>query len=489
MAQDGDYGNLREKVPSEKEVCTVPNLFSIFGKDKDPRVVYYTVYEFGVKATTLSFNVATPLLISTLGDDQFGFGNGRIVYVYLTSLISICTALSFLTGTSIMEYGMMKRKALVRFSIASAFALCLFVFCFSAGSTIIACVLMLIAKVCLSISGLAHDSLLHAVAKGKDAHQINARSYSTGYSGMIAYILLFLLPIYATFNFAFSVKSTLWLEGILPNVTSGLWLLFFTVLVNNGLPSGLGKGFPFTSMNMNMNNTQNHKLNSVGGLVGGGGSGLSGSIAIEESTKNKMTTDSEMESGGSDVSASAAAGASNELSSPTDDEELHGLSISETAKETEEGSVGVGVSPQGGSSIFAQLLFGLQQGFKLQVDNIQNMSTMPDLSLFLGALVFLFGAANTSYSVSAIVAVKIMGLGIEYVVASTFIGIFAAIAGLAFYRWLHHNKYLSAKWILISNIICVAGLSIFVLFVNTPAMLFMLAAGKSKSKSKSKSKI
>ena len=143
-----------------------------------------------------------------------GDGKGRILWSYVTVIVNVLTALSFLTFTSVIEYGLMKRKSLFRFALIVCITLILVFVCFTPDSVYIACILIIIARISQSIAHMSYDALLDAVSTHthKNPHTISARSVITGYSGMIAFII-FAAPVLGILYTAIPGLSTLWLQG------------------------------------------------------------------------------------------------------------------------------------------------------------------------------------------------------------------------------------------------------------------------------------
>ena len=234
------------KLLTEKESSPdwVNRLFSIGFDDKSTNVVHYCMFDWGAKVTNISFNICFPLLISTLGDEAFGDGKGRILWSYIVVIMSVITALSFLTFTSVIEYGLMKRKSLFRFALVTSLTLILFFVCFTPGSVYIASIFTIIAKICQSIASMAYDSLLDAVSTNDNHHIISSRAIITGYTGIVVFIIT-AAPVLAIFYFSIPGLSNLWLQGIIPLVLTGIWYLLFLLRVNMKLGRDIGRGIPF----------------------------------------------------------------------------------------------------------------------------------------------------------------------------------------------------------------------------------------------------
>ena len=227
-------------IMGEEEI--VNKLFSPFNLDSSPIIVGWVMYDWTSSVTIIPFSVLFPLLINELGDSAFGTGTGRILWSYLSAAMSILTAILYLSATSVIEFGNMKCKALLRCGLSTSISLLLFVFCFSPGSVYLACILAVISVCIQRVGSVAYDSLLDAVSLGKDAHQISARGFSTSYIGII-FFLIFLAIVMGIFYAALN-PSVLWLTEIIPIVCSGIWYLFFLHFVSVRLPVDIGSGPP-----------------------------------------------------------------------------------------------------------------------------------------------------------------------------------------------------------------------------------------------------
>jgi MFS-type transporter involved in bile tolerance (Atg22 family) len=118
---------------------------------------------------------------------------------------------------------------------------------------------------------------------------------------------------------------------------------------------------------------------------------------------------------------------------------------------------------------------GFTTGLLQQVESLRVMLTMRDLSLFVLSLVFLGGAASTAISAAAIIASDVLGVSIIYIGAGAFVGLIAAIAGLAGYRCLLDAGVLGPKHVLVSNVVVLIGLLVYVAFVDTLAGFFVIS--------------
>lgn len=211
----------RSTLLHSRSELVILKLFSPGSSEASSDLVHYIMYEWAAKVTNITFNISFPLLITKLGDSSLGIGQGKILFSYVTIIVAILTSISFLTVTSVLDYGLMKRKAFFRFALISSIVLILFIFCFEQGAVYFACVLVILARVSYSIASISYDALLDAISCDRDPHSVSARSYVTGYVGMLAFILT-IAPILALI-YTYGTRDLLWLEGIVPTVLSGVW--------------------------------------------------------------------------------------------------------------------------------------------------------------------------------------------------------------------------------------------------------------------------
>jgi hypothetical protein len=426
----------------------IVRLFSPFGLSQRPAVVFYSLWEFGAKVATLAFNLSNPLLVNSLGDAAFGEGTGAILYSYLSVAISITTALSFLTFTSVMEYNLLRRKAMVRFGYACSVGLLLFVFCFSPGSVYLASLLSVVCKVSQSVASLANDALLDSVANEEsrlldssssfsrsssssssqaaappppslqepapsvgdyvNVHAINSRANVTGYCGMILFLVC-LVPVLAIAYFPGRL-GLFWVQGIIPIVLIGSWYLFFLVQVDQNLPRCLGRGLRVPTQLEARRIVDEEREASKHSL---------------EAARSFSRTLSKL---GLEPGASAGAPAVHvvdEESSPTAPRASHTalLKASSSSSPGDDGSAGsvygsnepspsLSLSPRDPPasaqlSLPELLLFGFRRGTTMQWGTVKSLAGFPDLSKFIASWIFLSGAANTAYTVGAIIAYDI----------------------------------------------------------------------------------
>jgi len=104
--------------------------FSPCGADPSPAVAYYAVYEFGQKATNITYNWAVPLIVAALGDDLYANDDrGKIIWGYTAGATSCSTALLFLCFTPILEFGLLKRRVVTRAQACASLCLVCLVLC------------------------------------------------------------------------------------------------------------------------------------------------------------------------------------------------------------------------------------------------------------------------------------------------------------------------------------------------------------------------
>ena len=245
-----------------------------------------------------------------------------------------------MTFTSILEFGCMKVKAVIRFSFLTALCLVGFIFCFSPNTIILASILAVGGKVSQSIANIAYDALLDSVSQGNQAHAISSRSTVTGYSGMICFLIVAAAVIAAIYFGMHPHPHALWTEGIIPLVLTGLWYFLFLAKISSRLSPSLGQGPPlplslFSTVSIDAN-------------------------GIAETPKYSTVND-----------------------------ESHIQNISGGSTSHQEGSK---------NSCWAQVtnpfrvaLFGFVRGTQMQIENMGTLCTYPDLSWFILSFIFLSG--------------------------------------------------------------------------------------------------
>lgn len=499
----------KETKSSVDNTCIV-KLFSIGGQEAKSDVVHYVMFDWACKVTSIAFNISFPLLITVLGDAKFGDGQGKIVFSYLTTLVSILVSLSYLTFTSIFEYGLMKRKGLSRFAFISSIFLMFFIFCFANDAIYLACILVIVSRVAQSIAQIAYDSLLDAISKGRDPHSVSTRGYITGYSGMLAF-LVYAAPILGVLYGVFKVTA-LWYEGIVPSVLVGTWYLFFLVQVERNLPRNLGQGLQFPFNKKSTDNTTHKNNYEVSPQKGNNQdtdrySRDQGDVPRSPHRSFDQLIDSEngqnQESNSSDTWKSTADHTKSGLSSTqhiprrdTDDDSPATLSSSRVSFRTIEEviaskSTNLNTTTENASSEHVSITnkilqtvldwyviikFSFVQGSKLQYENIIEATKYRDLSWFIVAFIFLSGSSNTAQSVAVIVAIQILNLGIEIVILATIVGLVSAIAGIAFFKYVIYKKWLTPKYVIVINTLVIAVVLVFVLYISTASQLLIAAA-------------
>lgn len=444
------------KKTADANTNLVENFFSPFGANKNPSVVYYVIYDWASKVTVFAFNVSCPLLVTKLGDEYFNNTNGKNLWTYLSSGIYIITAICLVTFTSIIEFGCMKRKALVRCSVASAVFLILFVVCYSPSivTVVLALILSILSKVLYSISNVAYDALLDAVTcdQGRTSyapHQISSRGFITGYLGMIVFILFALIVEYVAY-YPLKVSISL-VEGIIPLVLVGLWYWFFTCVVSRGLSQTLGAG---------------PRLRF-------------GPTDLQDDDKTTRDTgNSGIESGpGTNSPVRSAASASR----TTFHDGVSTLTMSiQFTRQTDAGIQKISEAPSTCRGefwfFFKAIGFGFKKGTETQLENIKQLSKYPDLALLFLAFVFLTMGSNTVSVVGAIVVKNILGTSTEDLVICFAIGLTSAILGLWVFRWLQRNLIdLRPKTTIVINVVILAALVLWILFVENNNDLYYIA--------------
>jgi len=470
------------------------------------------MFDWACKVTTIAFNISFPLLISVLGDAKFGDGQGKIVFSYLTTLSSILVSLSYLTFTSVFEYSLMKRKGLSRFAFISSFFLMLFIFCFVGDAIYLACFLVVVSKVSQSISQIAYDSLLDAISKGRDPHSVSTRGYIAGYSGMLAF-LVYAAPILGVLYGVFKVPS-LWYEGIAPSVLAGTWYMFFLIQVERNLPKNLGQGiaFPFhknrgkssskevmtsTTSSVIGNNNTVEKENLKGDTISIRNRGESGDSYPPPRSPHR-SSDQLIDSLNDDTNNSSSGSTTNNTNRSNKINTTPGRVSFRTVEEvvasieptTAEINSSENIYPSSSSvptTITEKVLQGLLdwyviikfsfiQGSRLQYENIIEATKYRDLSWFIVAFIFLSGSSNTAQSVAVIVSVQILNLGIEIVILATIVGLFSAIAGIAFFKYVIFKKWITPQYVLVINVLIIVVVLVFVLYIKTASQLLIAAA-------------
>jgi MFS-type transporter involved in bile tolerance (Atg22 family) len=429
----------------------VEKTFSLGGADSAVDLVHYVMYEWAFKVTNVVFNLCFPVLISTLGNRQYGRHQGRIVFAYVIIISAILSSISFVTFTSVLEYGHLKRKALFRFSFATAIFLLLFLLCFHSSVVYLACALAVGAKVSQSIASIAFDSLLDAISVNRNAHSISNRAYVTGFIGLLTFIVL-IIPILAALRFAAHV-SDLWVQGIIPSAIAGGWYLIFLLRVNAYLPSDLGKGIPFE-----------RRFDALAKRVGEGSAiEPADSPMIEPvgqvTNEIEMVEQGESKGGGGEPMPVVIA-----TSSPSADKGQSNSSESLCEK--------IG-------TFLIMIRFGLIHGTRMQIENMIQARKFPDVSLFIVAIIFFNISATTVQSVAVIAFLEIFKVGIGYVLLAALIAIITAILGCIFYNHIVTKlKLLTPIQAIITCKLIIGGMLVYALFFKYPYdVLIAVAVG------------
>lgn len=226
-------------------VSRLDRAFSINGLETTRIVVGWVMFDFASSCTAISYGIVIPLLVNLLGDTAFGDGKGKVLWAYLTVVISVIVALLYISFTAVIEYGNIKRKGLVRCGAAAAIFLILFIFCFASNSVYLACVLVVCSICCQRVADVSYDSLLDAVSKksvSNSSHQVSSRGSATGYLGIISFVIV-LAPILGVIYILFN-PGNLWIQGIIPTVASGIWYLIFLRGSSVRLPVDVSTGPP-----------------------------------------------------------------------------------------------------------------------------------------------------------------------------------------------------------------------------------------------------
>jgi len=114
----------------------------------------------------------------------------------------------------------------------------------------------------------------------------------------------------------------------------------------------------------------------------------------------------------------------------------------------------------------------------MQWSTVLSLKELPDLSKFITSWIFCSGAANTAYTVGAIIAYDI-NIGsqnpVYFIIAGVFVGIFSAIFGLVVMRQVLARGWMSPKYVLAANLVVVALVFVYILYVKTPGDFFAVA--------------
>ena len=498
---------------------------SIFGTDSNDSkrvILYYNLFEWACKVTNVTFNLCNPLLINSLGNQFLGNNSGPVVYTYLAAIVNIFTALSFITVTPLLEGFNLKVYFLLRSGLLCSSCLILFLLCFNAGSLYFACILVVICKVSQAIANLCFESLLDDITiavliansrfnntqetivqperaneVSRDvipniseinsmeniknsvnnttqvSHQISARSYMIGYAGMIGYVIA-TAPILAAVYFTIK-PAMIWLVGIIPNTTAGLWYGTFLIIVWRNLLPIVTKELrsntqnqiqnnnifpivtePFYNENIKRNSDQNEMINEEQKHVDSNVTKFQWDVlqgdVVEMNTKK--TTNSSTNNHTNNNSNS-----NNNGMNKANNNTISGCNVF--------GSV---------LHIFKFIFASAWTGVKAQIATIRQLPAFRDLSFFICSFIFLSGASSTAVTVASIIATDVLNASAVFLVAALFLGVVTAIIGLFFYRYLHGQGYLSPKIILVINALIIGTAMVYVLYSKTVIDLFIIAA-------------
>ena len=213
------------------------------GDDSSPLPVSFVAYEVASKVLVLSFSLFLPLLIDRQGDAVYGDGAGKVIWAYAQVAISIATIGAYLCLLGLLDFGRMKRKTLYTASMACAVIMIFCVFCFDASAVIFTTLLVVAGKTTQRISDVAFESLIDAAVKVEhEAHALTSRAQAMGFLGIIVYLLFSLGPLLVVLYLMGTEVSDVWKMYILPNVSVGVWSLYFVYLMQQLMPVDLGEG-------------------------------------------------------------------------------------------------------------------------------------------------------------------------------------------------------------------------------------------------------
>jgi MFS-type transporter involved in bile tolerance (Atg22 family) len=361
--------------------------------------------------------------------------------------------------------------------------------------------------------------LLNAVSVQKDSHQISSRSFITGYVGMVAFGITVLLVL-AVIHFVAGVDASFVLYGITPNVSVGLWYLFFGVIVQRNFPIDCGIGPPFpidglisdtatsnkqeeASANAQRNmitplstpmTSPRASLTSAALLTKSGTASSQGDESVPtrdvnaETRKERASIERHMHSGR--VSESVLS-----MNSDFDNQSIPmpKTSVDSTASSQQTQTTNTTVTFNTSSlnpresytlwgSIYWFFVYGLEHGTRTQLNNLREFHKFPDLFLFIVAFVFIEGAQNTGVSLAAIIVADIFSVSDSVIVICGGCGLVASILGLYMYKFLNYKGWLSPKQILMINIVVFIILILGFLFItnsnaNVSFIIFAIVGG------------
>lgn len=120
------------------------------------------------------------------------------------------------------------------------------------------------------------------------------------------------------------------------------------------------------------------------------------------------------------------------------------------------------------------VLAGVDRGLKEQWANVQFTKALPDLRWLYVSYIFLNGAGNTVSSVAAIIALNELEAPLWVIGAGSFAGLATALGGLALFRHLIHNEYVTVKQVLFTNMFVLALAALYSLTIRTNWELILL---------------
>ena len=412
-------------------------LLSPYGLSSEADEVSFCCYEISSKVLVFSFSAFIPLLISKQGDEEFGEGRGKVIWSYTVGAMSIVTLFTYIIFLGVLDFGWIKRKALINASIITALIMTLFIFSFAPSAIYLSCILAISGKTCQRIADVAFESLIDAVAKDElSAHALSSRAQASGFVGVIAFIILVLCPIAGSI-FLFTNLSAIWTNSIIPNILVGLWSLTFALLMNTLLPQDIGKGPPLLLPNI---------------------------ICTCLNSKNSIISKN-----------------SNHYQDDDDDDNDNDSFDEMMGDKTTSPSV-ASSTLQNNDSCLQFLSFIIKAGMrgtKEQWNNLAYMKQLPDLTWFYVSAAFTNAATQTASSVIIILAVEVLKLEAWVLGTGFVIALLSAIYGVVCYRYITVHKILSVKQVLLINLTVLACVSAISLFITAywQILLIMAIAG------------
>ena len=405
------------------------NLLSPYGLSSEADEVSFCCYEISSKVLVFSFSAFIPLLISKQGDEEFGEGRGKVVWSYTVGAMSIVTLLTYIIFLGVLDFGWIKRKALINASIVTALIMTLFIFSFAPSAIYLSCILAISSKTCQRIADVAFESLIDALAKDElSAHALSSRAQASGFVGVIVFTILVLCPIAGSI-YLFADLSPIWTNSIIPNILVGIWSLIFALLMKTLLPQDIGKGAPLLLPDI-----------------------VCSCFASKNSNYYDNKDDDEDDDSFDDMMFKTASPAT--LSSTNQDN----------------------------NSCLQILNFIIKAGIRGTTDqwnNIAYMKQLPHLTWFYVSAAFTNAATQTASSVIIILAVEVLKLEAWVLVTGFVIALLSAICGVVFYRYITVHEMLTVKQVLLVNLFILACVSTVSLFITSwwQILLIMAIAG------------